>query len=1142
MATRRAVRDRSALPMTAAAFALALTTLAASGGHQTAAPDAEEADDSGLVLEAADTVAFTTDEGTWMSLDVSPDGRTIVFDLLGDLYTLPIDGGTATRIVGEMSFESQPRFSPDGSTIAFLSDRSGVENLWIADADGSNPRAVTTDSPTKDRPQIMSSPAWTPDGEYILASKQRPPERTFAVFLYHRDGATGVRIGEKPPPPDPEASTPYRPPNRLGAMASPDGRFVYYTERKGSFTYNARFPLWQVIRFDRRTGDTATVTNAQGSAMRPVLSPDGRFLVYATRFETETGLRVRDLETREERWLIHPVTRDDQESRASRDTMPGYAFTPDGTGLIVPIAGKIARVEFETGATRPVPFTAQVQAEIAPRVYFEHRVEDSPTLRARLIRWPVLSPDGTQLAFTALHKLWIMDLPDGAPRRLTGLTDGEFMPAWSPDGAHVAFVTWSTEGGHVYRVTTSPGATPERLTQRAGHYAEPVYTPDGSRIVVLVGGRADQLFANLPAGRAGSPDVFPAGEAPAEIAGIAPAADKDLVWIPSDGGASTLIGSSQGASGPHFADDPDRVYLSSSGKGLVSIRLDGVDRRSHLQVKGTGAGEQRPSATTIRLAPDGRQALVSLQNALYLIQVPRVGGESITVDVTGDDASSVPVRSIAGQGADYVAWSIDGQQMTWALGARFYRQTTDARQGADGGQAVDGGQMVDRQAQTGDVPEVMDTPEVVDIVVEATRSRPEGTVVLRGARIVTMAGDEIVEDGTIVVTDNRVTAVGPSRTVSVPAGARTIDVGGTTIIPGFVDVHAHMWVPRGVHQPQVWQYLANLAHGVTTTRDPQTSTNDVFAYGDLVETGDILGPRILATGPGVFANSGLTDEETTRQFIDRYRDAYRTDTIKAYVPGDRLVRQWVIAAARERGIMPTTEGALDMKLDLSQMTDGFTGLEHSLPIQPIYRDVAEFVARTKTFYTPTILVAYGAPWTENLYFESGDIHANEKVRRFIPHELLDTMVRRRGQWFRPDEYGHRGIARGVAAIVRAGGKVGLGSHGQFQGLGAHWELWSLQSGGLSPHETLRLATLVGAEALGLQRDLGSLEPGKLADLIVLEENPLEDIHHTTAIRYVMKNGELFEGDTLDRVWPSPRTLEGMYWWQTDPPTGATGPP
>ncbi|HCA57641.1 MAG TPA: amidohydrolase, partial [Blastocatellia bacterium] len=196
--------------------------------------------------------------------------------------------------------------------------------------------------------------------------------------------------------------------------------------------------------------------------------------------------------------------------------------------------------------------------------------------------------------------------------------------------------------------------------------------------------------------------------------------------------------------------------------------------------------------------------------------------------------------------------------------------------------------------------------------------------------------------------------------------------------------------------------------------------------------------------------------------------------------------------------------------------------------------VIELVAQTQTFYTPTILVAYGGPWAENYYFQNTEVLGNKRLARYIPRELLNGMLRRRSQWFRPEEYSFKQIAADANAVLKAGGRAGIGGHGQLQGLGVHWEIWAMQSGGMSTMDTLRVATIFGAEAIGLERDLGSLETGKIADLIVMDKNPLTDIRNTDSISHVMKGGELYEAETLNQIWPAQKPLPPQYWWNTEP--------
>jgi Tol biopolymer transport system component len=1152
---------------------LTLTVASALGaqGGPTGAPEPPGGGADTLPLTPTRTVRFTTDEGTWMSLDVSPDGKTIVFDLVGDLYTLPIGGGKATRLTQGMSFDGQPRYSPDGKTILFVSDRNGSENLWLIDADGKNPRPITKGAKAQ-----YVSPEWSPDGDYIAVSKSANGilGSTYDLVLIHKDGGAGVKLtgpgtsAAPPAPPGPLNPPPYD--NYLGAAFGSDGRYIYAAAKRGRFGYNLRLASaesWQIAVYDRHTGKTFLRTKAVGSGMRPALSPDGKYLAYATRLDTATALKLRELASGDETWLAPAIQRDDMESRYTRDLLPGYAFTPDSKAIVLSYGGRFWRLDVPSGRATPIPFTADVEQGLGPSTRVAYDVNDS-TLTVKQIRNARPSPDGKRLAFTALDKLWVMDLPNGKPRRLTTSQMGEHSPAWSPDGRYVAYVTWTEEGGDVYRVRVGDrAARPERLTRERAFYEQLNYTPDGRRLVVARGPRQQRV------------------ERENEFEGPGPQV-VELVWLPAAGGATTPITPLSFYGRPHFTRDTSRVFIYDPADGLVSMRFDGTDRKTVVKITGylsPGAPpEERPNpANEILISPDGTRAVADVDNKVYIVAVPTSGGQTPTISVTDPAAAPVPVRRATRIGGDFLGWMGDGRRFHYSLGHSFFTYdiaradslVRDSTMRADslkkakadttraGARGADSARVDTAQAGRPPAGQVAvagrdsarvagaDTakrakpayePDRVDVLISVPRDRPQGTVVLRGARIVTMKGNDVIDRGDVVVTNNRIAAVGATGTVNAPAGARVIDVTGKTIIPGWVDIHAHMWPLWGVHRTQVYEYLANLAYGVTTTRDPQTSTTDVLSYGDLVETGEMLGPRIFSTGPGVFWSDDISSLDDARDVLRRYSDFYNTSTIKQYLVGDRKVRQWVVMASKELGLTPTLEGGLDFKKNLTEAIDGYAGSEHSYPITPLYNDAVRVLAASGITYTPTLLVAYGGPWAENYFYERNDIHDDPKLRRFTPHTEIDRRVLRREGWFREDQYSFPRLAAQAAKIVAAGGRVGLGGHGQLQGLGVHWELWAIASGGMPNHDVLRVGTVFGAEAIGLGDDLGSIEAGKLADLQVLDANPLDDIRNTNTVRYVMKNGRLYEAETLKEIWPRQREAPRGWWQEQGPAVAADG--
>ncbi|MGQ0816148.1 MAG: amidohydrolase family protein, partial [Gemmatimonadota bacterium] len=686
--------------------ALTITALVLAFPSQSIAQSQSDKWDVTKPLGPTEALQFETSEGTWMNVDVSPDGRTIAFDLLGDIYTMPITGGRATRIASGPAFEMQPRFSPDGRRIAYISDRDGGFNIWTMNPDGSGTKQVS-----KETARPVNSPAWTPDGQYIYARKLFVKERSLGggeIWMYHVSGAEGLQVVEK---------NGWQ--KDLGEPAlSPDGKYLYYSKdlTPGQvFQYDKDpYPgIYGILRRDLETGRERTLTRGAGGAITPRVSPDGKTLAFIRRVGLKSVLHLRDLATGRETQVFDRLDRDLQETWAVHGVYPQYAWLPDGKSIVIWGEGRIWQVDIAAKRANEIAFTASVDQTLNQALRYPQEVAPAE-FPVRMLRDVETSRDGRYVTYSALGHVYIKRLPDGEPKRVTGDTRFEHAPSFSPDGQWLVHATWGdAERGRI-RVVKIDGTSGRDVVRAPGHYTSPSFSPDGRSIVYrAVGGD--------------------------NVRGDENAVETGVFIVPADGSRAPEKVADSG-NDPQFDHTGSRIYLRTNRNEkfiLLSVELDGSDEIVHFQ---------SDNATQFAPSPDGRWIAFAERYRAYVAAFPRSGR---AIDI-GPRTSAFPVARISRDAGMYLHWSGDSKKVFWALGPElFSRDLTRTFSFVESGQ------------------EKADEPEAQGIAIGFTveADAPAGSSALVGARILTMARDSIIENGTVVVQNNRIVAVGPSATV-----------------------------------------------------------------------------------------------------------------------------------------------------------------------------------------------------------------------------------------------------------------------------------------------------------------------------------------------------------------------------------------
>ncbi|KAL1920963.1 uncharacterized protein VTP21DRAFT_11598 [Calcarisporiella thermophila] len=1047
-------------------------------------------------------IRFTTDEGTWMNVDVRPDGKELVFDLLGDLYTLPIKGGKAKLLKGGVPFDTQPRYSPDGNHVIFRSDQSGCDNVWLLSRDGGKARPLTNEPY-----RHVNNAMFHPKGKEFVAVKWYMSGRSLGageLWQYKiGDGASSgkrllarvnAQIGNEEPV--------YHPQN-------PNIIFFSKNVKDGStweYDKNPHDQIYQILAIDQHSNATAKIAGGVGGAARPVVSHDGEWLAFIRTKEFRHALILHNLHNHEEKILWDGLSSDNQMVAAVRVVLasgvyPSFAFLPDDSAIIIWAKGKLWRVPVDSKHGHPtiIPFTADVELNLAPTVR-KHlsivKAETKDSFKAKALSFLSVSADGS-IAMNAAGRTFVQRLP-GKPHAVGGSVDNVHVRHYHASFHHsdpnlLILCAWDDQTYSKIQIVNLKSGKVVDLKLPPGRYQYPSLSPSTKK-VAFVRADGDTLTGSIK--HIGDAGLY--------------VADLDDSLQVKKGSLKRLTRSAYDVF--RFYDSEEVLYADGDAGEVATLHLESGKQTLLAQCM---------DCTEARRSPDGKHTAFVTYREVYIVPTESLGKKVFWTKP--GVAPPKTVRVSFGGGHD-IHWSRDSSILYYLNGAKLNSiEVEDAIGCANDADLNFGLSCAKKKVKKHTIEIVLPT--------EQSRIRKESdgrALVLDNATLITMQkgteSSDKISNGRIVVEGGKIVSVGKRDEVKLPKGAHVVDLKGHTVLPGFIDAHAH-WSMSTYPLGNNWQFHAALAYGVTSMHNPSADTVLSFTQRETTLSGRALSPRLFSTGTILYgAEGGYRCEVNTLDdaisFLKNIKE-HGGFSVKSYNQPCRAARQMILEAARHLGMSVVPEGGMQTWWNQNHVIDGHTTVEHNLPVTLLYNDIVKLWGASGTAWTPTMLVLYGGISGKKYWYQHTKVYEDKRLRNFNPHAALEQNYFR---WQGADDrdYKHFEAAQSVRKMIKAGVKVQVGAHGEQHGVGYHWEMWMFQQGNLTNYEVFRAATRDAAQGLGLG-GIGRIQEGYAADFVVYPpgDNLLKGslVQRSDKIKYVIKGGRVFEAFNLVEHWP-----------------------